>query len=38
MNKKLLIRLAFIILAGILLLGYTLPLDKYGIELPKSIQ
>jgi preprotein translocase subunit SecD len=21
-----------------LLLGYTLPLDKYGIELPKSIQ
>ena len=36
--NKLLLRLGFIILAGILLLGYVLPLEKYGIELPKSMQ
>ena len=36
--NKLLLRLGFIILAGILLLGYVLPLEKYGIDLPKSMQ
>jgi len=36
--NKLLLRLGFIILAGILLLGYVLPLDKYGIDLPENFQ
>lgn len=36
--NKLLLRLGFIILAGILLLWYVLPLDKYGIDLPKEFK
>jgi len=36
--NKLFTRLAFIVLAGILLLWYVLPLDKYGIKLPDNLK
>ncbi|MDQ7023691.1 MAG: hypothetical protein Q9M97_09450 [Candidatus Gracilibacteria bacterium] len=36
--NKLVLRLGFIILAGILLLGYVLPLEKYGINLPEQFK
>lgn len=36
--NKLFTRLGFIILAGILLLWYVLPLEKYGINLPETFQ
>jgi len=36
--NKLLLRLGFIILAGILLLGYVLPLEKYWINLPEQFK
>lgn len=36
--SKLFTRLGLIILVWILLLGYVLPLDKYGVNLPESLQ
>jgi hypothetical protein len=36
--SRLFIRLAFIILAGLLLLAYVLPLEKYGINLPEQFK
>lgn len=36
--NKLFTRLGFIILAGILLLWYVLPLEKYGINLPEQLK